>query len=81
MEVQSTFLPAYGPITEGCQSELLYDGDDAEHSGMRRTPSGMFMPYEEGDDPANAGLFGKVIDTVNTAKDIAHVIWNVGWHR
>lgn len=27
----------------------------------------------------NYGLFGKVIDTVNTARDIAHVIWNVGW--
>ena len=26
-------------------------------------------------------LFGKVVDTVNTAKDIAHVIWNVGWRR
>jgi len=21
------------------------------------------------------------VDTVNTAKDIAHVIWNVGWRR
>jgi hypothetical protein len=26
-----------------------------------------------------AGLFGKAVDTVNTAKDIAYVIWNVGW--
>ncbi|KAH8820363.1 protein phosphatase-like protein type 1 complex subunit Hex2/Reg1 [Xylogone sp. PMI_703] len=51
-------------------------------SGMRRTPSGMFMPYEEDDDaPASEGLFGKVVDTVNTARDIAHVIWNVGWRR
>lgn len=57
------------------------EDEDAEHSGLRRTPSGMFMPYEDGYDPANAGIFGKVIDTVNTAKDIAHVIWNVGWHR
>jgi hypothetical protein len=53
-----------------------------EPSGMRRTPSGMFMPYEEDeDDVVSEGLFGKVIDTVNTAKDIAHVIWNVGWRR
>jgi len=57
------------------------DDDDAEHSGLRRTPSGMFMPYEDEDDAANAGIFGKVLDTVNTAKDIAHVIWNVGWRR
>jgi hypothetical protein len=54
----------------------------AEPSGMRRTPSGMFMPYEEDeDDVVSEGLFGKVVDTVNTAKDIAHVIWNVGWRR
>lgn len=54
----------------------------AEPSGMRRTPSGMFMPYEEDeDDIVSEGLFGKVVDTVNTAKDIAHVIWNVGWRR
>ncbi|KAG9245544.1 hypothetical protein BJ878DRAFT_10690 [Calycina marina] len=53
-----------------------------EPSGMRRTPSGMFMPYEEDeDDIVSEGLFGKVVDTVNTAKDIAHVIWNVGWRR
>ncbi|KAF9633658.1 hypothetical protein BFW01_g4552 [Lasiodiplodia theobromae] len=59
------------------------DGDEGESSqsgGLRRTPSGMFMPYEEDeDDIVAAGLFGKVVDTVNTAKDIAHVIWNVGW--
>jgi hypothetical protein len=54
----------------------------AEPSGMRRTPSGMFMPYEEDeDDVVSEGLFGKVVDTVNTARDIAHVIWNVGWRR
>jgi len=55
---------------------------NGEPSGMRRTPSGMFMPYEEDeDDVVSDGLFGKVVDTVNTAKDIAHVIWNVGWRR
>ncbi|KAL4923776.1 protein phosphatase regulator REG1 [Aspergillus undulatus] len=38
-----------------------------------------FQP--EGDErPSNADvLFDRVVDTVNTAKDIAHVIWNVGW--
>lgn len=53
---------------------------NGEPSGMRRTPSGMFMPEEEL-AAASEGLFGKVVDTVNTAKDIAHVIWNVGWRR
>ena len=52
-----------------------------EPAGMRRTPSGMFMPYEEGEAAAGAGIFGRVIDTVNTARDIAHVIWNVGWRK
>lgn len=63
--------------TSGSSSSL-----NREPSGMRRTPSGMFMPYEEDEDDAvSEGLFGKVVDTVNTAKDIAHVIWNVGWRR
>ena len=57
------------------------ENDGIEGRGMRRTPSGMFMPYDDDEDYINAGLFGKVVDTVNTAKDIAHVIWNVGWRR
>lgn len=58
------------------------DYTERENGGLRRTPSGMFMPDEEDeDDIMAASLFGKVIDTVNTAKDIAHVIWNVGWRR
>ena len=57
------------------------ENDDIEGRGMHRTPSGMFMPYDDEEDYINAGLFGKVVDTVNTAKDIAHVIWNVGWRR
>lgn len=52
-----------------------------EPEGMRRTPSGMFMPYEEGQGSNGEGIFGRVIDTVNTARDIAHVIWNVGWRK
>lgn len=66
-----------GLASSGSSSSL-----NGEPSGMRRTPSGMFMPYEEDeDDVVSEGLFGKVVDTVNTAKDIAHVIWNVGWRR
>ena len=57
------------------------DNDAPEDHGLRRTPSGMFMPYDEDEDPTNTGLLGRVVDTVNTAKDIAHVIWNVGWRR
>lgn len=53
----------------------------AEASGLRRTASGMLMPYEAGENPTGEGIIGRVIDTVNTARDIAHVIWNVGWRK
>ncbi|KAF2201114.1 hypothetical protein GQ43DRAFT_372212 [Delitschia confertaspora ATCC 74209] len=54
---------------------------DKSTSGLRRTASGMIMPPHEDDDehPVPAGLMGRVVDTVHTARDIAHVIWNVGW--
>ncbi|KAL8660407.1 MAG: hypothetical protein Q9202_006572 [Teloschistes flavicans] len=55
------------------------EADDEQRDGLRRTPSGMFMPYDDQADATATGFLGKVIDTVNTAKDIAHVIWNVGW--
>ncbi|CAK7566097.1 MAG: protein phosphatase regulator [Sporothrix epigloea] len=53
----------------------------AEPAGMRRTASGMFMPYDEGEPVGgeDGGLLGRIIDTVNTARDIVHVIWNIGW--
>lgn len=50
-------------------------------TGLRRTSSGMLMPCEEADAAAGDGIIGRVIDTVNTARDIAHVIWNVGWRK
>jgi hypothetical protein len=56
--------------------------DELSGANMRRTASGMFMPYDEVEDGMiSNGIVGRVIDTVNTAKDIAHVIWNVGWRR
>jgi hypothetical protein len=59
--------------------------DEARQDGLRRTASGMLMPYgggEDGDeDVAFTGIVGRVLDTVNTARDIAHVIWNVGFRR
>ncbi|KAF3386597.1 hypothetical protein F1880_001425 [Penicillium rolfsii] len=57
------------------------DEDDADRP-LRLTSSGMFMPYGESErEPASHGLLGRVVDTVNTARDIAHVIWNVGWRQ
>lgn len=34
---------------------------------------------DEGESPA--GLLGRAVDAVNTARDIAHVLWNVGWRK
>ena len=52
----------------------------SESGGLRRTASGMIAPFEDADDePQRGGILGSVVDTVNTARDIAHVIWNVGW--
>ena len=65
-----------------------YEEDDDEDNDdpsphMRRTESGMFMPYDENEEEAvmNNTLFGQAIYAVNTFKDIAHVVWNVGWNR
>jgi hypothetical protein len=42
----------------------------------------MFMPYDDDENGMiSGGILGKMVDTVNTAKDIAHVIWNVGWRK
>ena len=58
------------------------DDSDKPSGGLRRTASGMFMPYDEDEDGLMAGgILGRVVDTVNTARDIAHVIWNVGWRK
>lgn len=81
----SFFAPKDDLATTQERLQVLRASDsdsNGQPSGMRRTPSGMFMPEEEEEEAAvSEGLFGKVVDTVNTAKDIAHVIWNVGWRR
>lgn len=65
----------------GLQRSAATNNLNPEPAGMRRTESGMFMPFEDGDVQPNEGILGRVIDTVNTARDIAHVIWNVGWRK
>ncbi|KAI9719173.1 MAG: hypothetical protein M1828_006355 [Chrysothrix sp. TS-e1954] len=63
------------------------DSDDNEQQkpgpGLRRTPSGMFMPYDDDEEGsfAHGGVLGRLVDTVNTARDIATVVWNVGWRK
>jgi hypothetical protein len=73
----STYQHSDGPMFETSEDE-----EDPNHEGLRRTPSGMLMPYDPDDGSIPpSGLIGRVVDTVNTARDIAHVIWNVGWKR
>lgn len=50
-------------------------------SGLRRTESGMLMPYDNDEGPSRNSVFGQALNAVNTFKDIAHVVWNVGWYK
>ncbi|KAI2701238.1 hypothetical protein CBS147332_7840 [Penicillium roqueforti] len=54
--------------------------DTASDRTPRFTASGMIMPEGETETPSSS-IYHRVVDTVNTARDIAHVIWNVGWRR
>ncbi|KAH7120192.1 hypothetical protein B0J13DRAFT_568623 [Dactylonectria estremocensis] len=57
------------------------DSITAEPTGRRRTLSGMFMPYEEGESSSKDAIFGRFIDIVNIARDMAYFIRNVGWRK
>ncbi|KAJ5359865.1 hypothetical protein N7517_009056 [Penicillium concentricum] len=54
--------------------------EDDSSDRLRFTASGMIMPEGETETPSSS-ILDRVVDTVNTARDIAHVIWNVGWRR
>lgn len=56
------------------------DEDGLEIDRDFHLTSDMFSLGEYSESP-DAGILDRVLDTVNTAKDIAHVIWNVGWRR
>lgn len=56
-----------GGSSFGLKRTSSSNGLAIQPTGMRRTESGMFMPYEEGESStANEGLLGRVIDTVNS---------------
>jgi hypothetical protein len=63
-----------GGLTRSISSSSIYK----EPAGMQRTPSSIFMPYKEGKIQFRDGIFSRVINMVNTARGIAHIIWNVG---
>jgi hypothetical protein len=55
------------------------EADIEEGHALNLTSSDMNMFDDDDEDPStNAGLLSKVVDTINTARDIAYVIWNVG---
>ncbi|KAG4266889.1 hypothetical protein FPRO04_13004 [Fusarium proliferatum] len=68
-------------INSGLPPSLSSDSLCEEPVGMRMTPSGMLMPYGEEEILSADGILGRIIDAVNTARDIAHVIWTVGWRK
>ena len=73
---KSSLGASAGPSIE--ERDFGYEGIE----GMRRTESGMFMPYDEDeDDLVAAGLFGRVSETINTVRDIGYVLWNVGFRN
>lgn len=76
---RTNLVPSYQPQVS------YHSPSNGAVNGLHRTSSGMFMPCaedeEDRDDGGTTGLLRKVVDTINTAKDIAHVIWNVGWQR
>lgn len=65
----ATIRPTFGGSTSSANNS---DVDDYE------LPN--FGSWDD-DDATEAGLFGRAVDAVNTARDIAHVLWNVGWRR
>ncbi|KAF2831332.1 hypothetical protein CC86DRAFT_314612 [Ophiobolus disseminans] len=71
---------AYGAKRPGTPTASDPYPGRGDPSGLRRTASGMFMPFEDNEEePQPPGFIGKIVDTVNTARDIAHVVWNAGW--
>ncbi|KFA53534.1 hypothetical protein S40293_09878 [Stachybotrys chartarum IBT 40293] len=78
-------IPSSTPASVSQQSESTSSGLHRsvsssslgdESSGMCRIAPGML---EEDGSSAGDGFFGRVTETVNTARDITYIFWNVGW--
>ncbi|TKA52193.1 hypothetical protein B0A49_13198 [Cryomyces minteri] len=82
--VRTTAGPQLRPVdhTDGLASVALTDApvssgadSDGTPNDLWKASSGMFASYEEDEDDFDfPGIFGKVVDTVNTARDIACVV-------
>jgi hypothetical protein len=42
----------------------------------RQPPLERFMPGEEHKTPAVNEIIGRLMDTINAMRDVAHIIWN-----
>ncbi|KAL5333597.1 hypothetical protein BJX70DRAFT_55297 [Aspergillus crustosus] len=56
------------------------DSPEEDEAAQNFYLASLGFPSKENEGSSNTDIiFDKMMDTVNTAKDIAHVIWNVGW--
>ncbi|KAL2809862.1 hypothetical protein BJX63DRAFT_340655 [Aspergillus granulosus] len=69
------------PQDEDASSRSWFvDSADEDEAAQNFYLASLGFVSDENGTPSNADvLFDRVVDTVNTARDIAHVIWNVGW--
>jgi hypothetical protein len=51
---------------------------DWQPPSLNGDASDISIPYEDEEDVVSEGLLRKVVDVVNTAKDIAYLLWNTG---
>jgi hypothetical protein len=72
----SAMLPS---TTVKYREEILPCKNVLEHKNATACASGSPIGISYKEDEASTGLLGKMIDAVRTAKDIAYMIWNVGW--
>ncbi|KAL6405677.1 uncharacterized protein AUP68_10812 [Ilyonectria robusta] len=81
VDADSAWYGAKSFENPGLHRRTSTDNITAEPTGMRRTPSGMFMPYEEGESSSKDAIFCRFINLVNTARDMTYFIWNMGWRK
>ncbi|KAH6874301.1 hypothetical protein B0T10DRAFT_533033 [Thelonectria olida] len=74
VDVDSVCHGAMSLERPGLRRRTSTDNITADPNGMRRTPFYMFTSYEEEESSSKDAIFGRFIDTVNTARDMAHFI-------
>lgn len=69
---KNSFAPRKRSPTGDRTMEASLDDDDLQLP---------IYSYDDDEENPSAGLIDRAVDYVNTARDIAHVLWNVGWRR